>query len=78
MTNNEKLVWAAAYAVELNQREVFHQTYGGERNEVADTATAAEVAWSAVVRMRDALPAVEEGWGEDDEVTEMLREMIAN
>ena len=71
MTQEEKLVWAAAYAGQWNAQ---YQKLGttGESMYVPECI---ENAWAAVIEMREARCGVEKGWGEG-EVLSMLDEMI--
>jgi hypothetical protein len=72
MTENEKLIWAATYSAEYI-RQIKDQSYHGISVSVS---MAIETAWDAVVSARGAHEDVREGWGEDDEVYQMLCEMI--
>ncbi len=73
MTSNERLVWAAAFAGHYLEGYRLEQTRGVKHS----VPEAVEWAWSAVAEMREALPAVERGWGLDDEVYRMLQEMTS-
>ena len=74
MTNNEKMVWAAAYAGFLVKARSMQDEYGITPNIV----TIVEDAWDAVTQMREALPETIKAFGEDSEQVEMLKEMIGD
>ena len=62
LTPGEKIVWAAVYA----------KYWTGQTPE---TPTAVEMAWAAVVDMRDSRKAVLDGWGVGEQLA-MLDEML--
>ena len=68
LSEGERMVWAAAYAVTITAM------YDKGR-QAEDAASAIETAWSAVKDLREAVPAVKEAFGADDEVTRMLLQM---
>lgn len=89
MSDGERLVWAATFALWLKHNLASERTpphlYNPSRKAdleawtEAQKASAVESAWAAVKSMRDAIPHVREGWGEPGticgDVTEMLLEM---
>ena len=73
MTLGERLIWAAAYAAAHRQMLADKSAYGTAEY----VAGAIEEAWAAVVNAREVRASVSGGWGENDEVTVMLDEMLA-
>lgn len=81
VTEAEKLIWAAAWVAELiDTRRVREQLrlkteYHDDGLTPTFVGACAENAAYAVWLARQAVPYVEEGWGPDDEVYEMIVEM---
>jgi hypothetical protein len=88
MTNGERMVWAATYAVNY-VKEMSTQwehccgarsnaEYTKLRDEAEEVAihSAIESASCAVRHLRDAEPEIREGWGEDSDVFKMAEEML--
>ena len=76
MTEGERMVWAAAYARYFMDDYEKQQQYGKRWHRSIPSAI--EWAWSAVREMREAKQKVIEGWGDDNDVTLMLKEMIGD
>ncbi len=72
MTDTEKLIWAAAYSSHFIDQYRLRDTTGIQ----VHIPQSIEMAWSAVIEAREAIPVVREGWGKDDEVSKMLEEMV--
>lgn len=72
LTENEKLIWAASYAVEWSRGLEAR----AERGVPMYVPTYIENAAAAVVEAREAHDSVKEGWGEEDEVYLMLKQMM--
>ncbi len=72
MNANERLVWAATYAAQWSKQIEMGEKYGTS----PIITTAIENAWAAVTDMRMSLGKVEDGWGVDDPVYLMLRQMV--
>jgi len=83
LTHGEKMVWAAAFVDEFmpgfkEPGENCIDTEKWEQYEIDLAAMAAESACGAVCRMRDAKERVEHGFGEDSDVTQMIRAMLGD
>lgn len=90
MTNGEKMLWAAAYSKQFKfdipgyVHQEFQEWRQGvrlgpdpwEAYEIGQAASAAEYATGVVTRLRSALSAVAEGFGEDSDVYQMIKEML--
>lgn len=83
MTEGEKMVWAAVYAKKRDLSNRPSDCIIGEGSderwrqwEEDQTVSAIEHANYAVQAMREALPAVIEGYGEDDDTTRHLKDML--
>jgi len=77
----EKMVWAAAFVAEFlpafrNPGPICSDSEKWAQWEIDLAQGCAETARGAVGRMRDAMVGVVEGFGEDDDVTQMLRAML--
>ena len=75
MTQNERMVWAAAYGAEYIRMMNDEHRRGDTAEHVPFVV---ERAWSAVVEMREARAAVAEGWGQSSDVFTMLEEMCSD
>lgn len=76
MTEGEKMVWAATYALHFKagyDREEAH----GKANAPHSTTAAIEWAWAAVVEIRESRDAVLENFGQGD-LLEMLDEVLGH
>ena len=71
LTPTEKLIWAATYAAEWSRAYARQQ----ETGIYPSVPTCIEDAWTAVTEAREAHEAVRDGWGEDDAVYLMLKQM---
>ncbi len=69
----EKLIWAAAYAAEWSRELERKENHSAPPT--MQIATCIENAWAAVTDARLAHNEVRMGWGEDDEVYLMLKQM---
>jgi hypothetical protein len=80
-----KQVWAEAFVQEYCPRikspppDVWKgKDDEWERWEVNQAAAAAEVAWSVVSRIMDAIPRIEEGWGKDSDVLRLAKQFVCD
>ena len=87
LTQGEKMVWAAVYGVEYMRRVNMQPLDGpageGSREwweawEREQAHSAIESAACAVELMRSSEPEIEDGFGSDHEVTQMLRAMLGD
>ncbi len=71
LSENEKLIWAAAYAAEWVNALARREMYGAPMS----VSTCIENAGSAVTEARDAHAEVQEEWGRNNPVCRMLNQM---
>ncbi len=71
MTDGEKLIWAAAYAAEWVNALARREMYGAPMS----VSTCIENAGSAVIEAQDTHAEVQENWGRNDPVCQMLTQM---
>lgn len=81
LTDGEKAIWAAVFALEM--KEAWRaRTERGAKVEYDDNSvptyvsSATENAWYAVWCARNGVASVEAGFGENDDVTNALRSML--
>lgn len=77
LTKGERVVWAAAFVRELSIRleNRPHWAHGKIDFEVNQACSATETAWAIVEYLRDVKQYVIDGFGEDDEVYKMYKDM---
>lgn len=76
MTDGQKIIWAAVFATRLNEVRKLHEQVGIEFHEHEHVASLAEEAAYAVINLEKGVTDIEEGFGKDDKITIMAKEMI--
>jgi hypothetical protein len=84
LTEGERAIWAAAFvkAYDISRPPYDAVKPGNDKAwtswEQDQCASAVEVAWATVYRLRGVWRRVVEGWGEYSDVTTMLRDMLGD
>lgn len=72
MNQSEKIVWSVVYAIKWDEE----QNRSFRTGKPACIESAIENAFYAVKDMKSSLEKVKQGWGEEDEVTIALKEIL--